>query len=192
MNKYAGKVRIGVIAIFCGLAFAIVGLHRSSGRAYSADPTPTLLVSDVCSYAVTAYSAASNGDVSPLSPVPTGLSAPQFVTIDASGNIYATNACTNTITIYAAGSKGDAGPIAIIGGPKTGLSYPQGIALDSNLNIYVANAGAPGVSVYKPLGSSAGLLNETPIATIQREQHRPELPTRHRGGFHQRQHLCGG
>jgi len=166
MNKYAGKVRIGVIAIFCGLAFAIVGLHRSSGRAYSADPTPTLLVSDVCSYAVTAYSAASNGDVSPLSPVPTGLSAPQFVTIDASGNIYATNACTNTITIYAAGSKGDAGPIAIIGGPKTGLSDPAGIALDSNLNIYVANAGAPGVSVYKPLGSSAGLLNETPIATI--------------------------
>src|ERR1035437_3995314 len=166
MNKYAGKVRIGVVAIFCAVAFAIVGLHRSSGRAYSADPTPTLLVSDVCSYAVTAYSAASNGDVSPLAPVPTGLSAPQFVTIDASGNIYATNACTNTITIYAAGSKGDAGPIAIIGGPKTGLRDPAGIALDFNLNIYVANAGAPGVSVYKPLGSSAGLLNETPIATI--------------------------
>ncbi|MGB8413846.1 MAG: choice-of-anchor D domain-containing protein [Candidatus Binatus sp.] len=166
MNKYAGKVRIGVIAIFCGLAFAIVGLHRSSGRAYSGVPTPTLLVSDVCSYAVTAYSAASNGDVSPLAPVPTGLSAPQFVTIDASGNIYATNACTNTITIYAAGSKGDAGPIAIIGGPNTGLSDPAGIALDSNLNIYVANAGAPGVSVYPPLGSSTGLLNEDPIATI--------------------------
>src|ERR1039458_4439575 len=166
MNKYAGKVRIGVIAIFCGLAFAIVGLHRSSGRAYSADPTPTLLVSDVCSSAVTAYSAASNGDVSPLAPVPTGLSAPQFVAVDATGNIYATNACTNTITIYAAGSKGDAAPIAIIGGPKTGLSDPAGIALDSNLNIYVANAGAPGVSVYPPLGSSAGLLNEAPIATI--------------------------
>jgi len=166
MNKYAGKVRIGVIAIFCGLAFAIVGLHRSSGRAYSGVPTPTLLVSDVCSYAVTAYSAASNGDVSPLIPVPTGLSAPQFVTIDPSGNIYATNACTNTITIYAAGSKGDTGPIAIIGGPMTGLSDPAGIALDSNLNIYVANAGAPGVSVYQPLGSSTGLLNETPIATI--------------------------
>ena len=166
MNKYAGKVRIGVVAIFCAVAFAIVGLHRSSGRAYSADPTPTLLVSDVCSYAVTAYSAASNGDVSPLAPVPTGLSAPQFVTIDASGNIYATNACTNTITIYAAGSKGDAAPIATIGGPKTGLSDPAGIALDSNLNIYVANAGAPGVFVYPPLGSSAGLLNEAPIATI--------------------------
>src|ERR1035437_6078664 len=58
------------------------------------------------------------------------------------------------------------GPIAIIGGPKTGLRDPAGIALDFNLNIYVANAGAPGVSVYKPLGSSAGLLNETPIATI--------------------------
>jgi len=166
MNKYAGKVRIGVIAIFCAVAFAIVGLHRSSGRAYSAEPTPSLLVSDVCSYAVTAYSAASNGDVSPLAPVPTGLSAPQFVAIDASGNIYATNACTNTITIYAKGSKGDAAPTATIGGSKTGLGSPAGIALDSSGSIYVADESAASVFVYPPLGSSTGLLNEPPIATI--------------------------
>ena len=166
MNKYAGKVRIGVIAIFCAAAFAIVGLHRSSGRAYSADPTPSLLVSDVCSYAVTAYSGASNGDVSPLAPAPTGLSAPQFVAIDASGNIYATNACTNTITIYAKGSKGDAAPTAAIGGSKTSLGTPAGITLDSSGNIYVANLNGPSVTVYPALGSSTGLLNEAPSATI--------------------------
>ena len=164
MNKYAGKVRIGVIAIFCAVAFAIVGLHRSSGRAYSADPPPppNLLVSDVCSYAVTAYSAASNGDVPPLAPIPTGLSAPQFVAIDASGNIYATNACTNTITIYAEGSEGDAAPTAIIGGSNTGLSNPAGIALDSSRNIYVADAGTASVTVYSA-GSNG---NVAPSFTI--------------------------
>ncbi len=139
MNRYAGKVRIGVIAIFCAVALAIVGLHRFSGRAYSADPIPTLFVTDDCSGAVTAYPATSNGDVSPLVPIPTGLSEPQFVATDASGNIYATNACNNTVTIYAKGSKGDAAPTAIIGGSKTGLNSPEGIALDSSGKIYVAD-----------------------------------------------------
>ena len=46
MNKYAGRARIGVIAIFCAAALAIVGLHRSSGRAYGAAPAPTLFVTD--------------------------------------------------------------------------------------------------------------------------------------------------
>jgi hypothetical protein len=116
MNSYAGKVRIGAIAIFCAVALAIVGLHRLSGRAYSADPTPTLFVTDDCSDAVTAYAAASSGDVPPLAPVPTGLSVPSSIAIDASGNIYVANACTNTITIYAKGSNGNATPTATIGG----------------------------------------------------------------------------
>src|SRR5208283_5702671 len=114
MNKYAGKAPIGVIAILGAAALAIVGLNRFSGRAYSADPTPSLFVTDDCSDAVTAYSTASNGDVSPLAPAPTGLSTPRSVALDASGNIYVTNSntCfgtgTGTVTIYAKGSKGDA------------------------------------------------------------------------------------
>jgi hypothetical protein len=76
MSRYAGKVRIGVIAIFCAVALAIVGLHRFSGRAYSADATPTLLVTDGCSKAVMAYPVASNGDVSPLAPAPSGPFSP--------------------------------------------------------------------------------------------------------------------
>ena len=72
MNRYAGKARIGVIAILGVAALAIVGLHRFSGRAYSADPTPTMFVTDSCSEAVTAYPAATNGDVSPAAPAPTG------------------------------------------------------------------------------------------------------------------------
>jgi len=173
MKASWGKVRIGVIAIFCAAALAIVGLHRSSGRAYSADPTPTLFVTDSCTNAVTAYPAASNGDVAPLAPAPTGLSEPGPVAIDASGNIYAANTCNYTVTIYAKGSKGDSPPTAIIGGPNTGLSPLYGIAVDSSGKIYVTNcpacynqSGASSVTVYPPLGKSTGLLNEVPIATI--------------------------
>ncbi|MGO9697393.1 MAG: NHL repeat-containing protein [Mycobacterium sp.] len=115
---------------------------------------------------MTAYPAASNGDVSPLAPAPTGISEPIAAAVDASGNIYAINACTNTVTIYAKGSKGDAAPIAVIGGSNTGLTYPFGIALDSNRDIYVANYNSASVTIYPPLGSSTGLLNEAPIATI--------------------------
>ena len=171
MNRYAGKVRLGVIAIFCAAALAIVGLHRSAGRAYSADPTPTLFVTDNCSNAVTAYPAASNGDAPPLAPA-TGLTSPVAVAFDASGNIYAANACTGTITIYAKGSNGNAAPTATIGGSSTGLSAPEGIALDSTTgNIYVAdygdgNYGSGRVLVFPPLGSSTGPLNEAPTATI--------------------------
>jgi sugar lactone lactonase YvrE len=159
-----GKVRIGVVAVFCAVAIAIAGLHRFAGRAYSADPTPTLVVTDDCTNAVTAYSAASNGDVSPLAPAPTGLCGPLYTAIDATGNIYVTNG-NDTITIYAAGSKGDAAPTAVIGGSNTGLSSPAGIALDSSRNIYVAD-GSGSVFVYPPVGSSTGLLNESPTATI--------------------------
>ena len=115
---------------------------------------------------MTAYSAASNGDVSPLAPAPTGLSGPQFVAVDASGNIYATNYCTASVTIYAKGSNGDAAPLAVIGGSKTGLNEPYGIALDSSGKIYVSDFGASKVFVYPALGNSTGQLNETPSATI--------------------------
>ena len=61
-------------------------------------------------------------------------------------------------------------PIATIKGSNTGLISPTGIALDSSGNIYVADNGGmfadPSVFVYPPLGSSTGLLNESPTATI--------------------------
>jgi sugar lactone lactonase YvrE len=167
MKASWGKVRIGVVAIFCAVALAIVGLHRFSGRAYSQPPTPPLFVTDRCTGAVTAYPAGSNGDVSPLAPAPTGLAGPGYVAIDASGHIYALNLCNNTITVYAKGSNGDAAPTAIIGGSNTGLSSPEDIAVDSGANIYVLDGGSccsftPSVFVYAA-GSNG---NVAPIATI--------------------------
>ena len=83
---------------------------------------------------MTAYPAASTGDVSALAAA-TGLSEPESVAVDENGNIYAANACNGTVTIYAKGSNGNAAPIATIGGSNTGLELPWGIALDSKGNI---------------------------------------------------------
>jgi sugar lactone lactonase YvrE len=163
---FGGKMRIGLIAVFCAVAFAVLGFYCFSGRVFSAESTPTLFVTDGCSKAVTAYPAASNGDISPLAPTPSGLSQPQFVATDKNGNIYATNLCTKTVTIYAEGSKGNTAPTAIIGGSNTGLNSPEGIAVDSGGNIYVVDLNAESVFIYPPLGSNTGSLNEAPTATI--------------------------
>ncbi len=171
------KIRSGKIAILGGVALALSGfiLFSVSGaapRAYSATPTPKILVTDRCTAAVTAYPAASNGDVSPLAPAPTGLALPQSVAVDASGNIYVINSpCAGTVTVYAKGSNGaDAAPIAIIGGSNTGLIDPRGIASDSSGKIYVADHGNPLVAPIVPpsvLVYSAGSNgNVAPIATI--------------------------
>src|SRR5208282_4513260 len=168
MKASWGKIPIGVIAILCAAAFAIVGLHRFSGRAYSQPTTPPLFVTDYCTGAVTAYPAGSNGDVSPLAPAPTGLADPGFVAIDASGNIYALNLCNKTFTVYAKRSNGDAAPTAIIGGSNTDLISPSGVAVDSSGNIYVSDAGngsidfPPSVFVYSA-GSNG---DQAPTAII--------------------------
>ena len=178
MNNRAGKARIGLIAILGMTALAMGGLYRSSGRAYSATHSPALagqalFLTDDLSHAVTAYPVASNGDVSPTPPEPTGLSQPQFAAVDANGNIYVTNPFTMSVTIYAKGSNGNVTPFATIGGSNTGLNFPEGIALDSSGNIYVTNcagcngnSGTPSITVYSALGSSTGFLNEAPTATI--------------------------
>src|ERR1700735_191850 len=178
MNNRAGKARIGLIAILGMTALARGALYRSSGHAHSATHSPplagqALFLTDDLSHAVTAYPVASNGDVSPTPPEPTGLSQPQFAAVDANGNIYVTNPITMSVTIYAKGSNGNVTPFATIGGSNTGLNFPEGIALDSSGNIYVTNcagcngnSGTPSITVYSALGSSTGFLNEAPTATI--------------------------
>ena len=103
---------------------------------------------------------------------------------------------TGSVTIFGPGASGNVAPMAtIVGQPvnactaagtpfscctgafsgscvdNTGLKYPTGVALDSSWNIYVSNyyggsSGTGSVTVFPPIGSSTGLLNETPTATI--------------------------
>ena len=115
------------------------------------------------------YAAGSNGNVAPIATISgpkTGLYSPDGVAVDSNGNIYVADADAASVFVYRAGSNGDAAPIATISGSNTGLSYPYGIALDSSGNIYVTGEIAASVFVYSALGSSTGLLNEAPIATI--------------------------
>jgi len=173
MKASFGKVRLGIVALMAVAAFGmvtIVGFHRSAGRAYGTSPGPTLLVANACSNSVSAFDTSSSGDVAPLSPAPSGLGKPQFVAFDKNGNFYVSNDCNDTITIYAKGSTG--APLAVIGGSNTVLNEPEGIAVDpANGTIYVASGGTSGfagaVLVFPSLGSSTGLLNEAPTASIE-------------------------
>ena len=95
--------------------------------------------------------------------------------------------------VYPAGSHGDVAPTVTISGTNTGLDTPYGIAVDSSGNIYVADDGdescdgTESVYVYPAKHRRQRRSNRH----HRREQHRPVLPVRHRGGF-QRQNLCGG
>jgi hypothetical protein len=112
----------------------------------------------------------------------TGLTEPEGIALDSSGNIYVENYDSNSeeysVLVYPAlGSstgKVNEFPTATIS-PATGVCYNGGIALDSSGDIYVTgynncSAGfrnrVAGVFTYPPLGSSTGVLDEAPIATI--------------------------
>ncbi len=119
----------------------------------------------------------------------TGLSYPQGIAVDSKGKIYVADENTARVFVYAAGSTGNVAPIAIIGGGNTGLSYPEGVAVDSGGQNYVADFAAQSVFVYPAVGSSTGLLDESPTAAISGGTTGLSLPERRCGGF-RRQNLC--
>ncbi len=100
------------------------------------------------------------------------------IALDSSGKIYVADAGNpyasppippNVFVYSVLGSRTgllNEAPIATISGSNTGLVYPDGIAVDSSRNIYVADYFAVKVLVYPALGSSTGLLDEAPTATI--------------------------
>jgi sugar lactone lactonase YvrE len=61
----------------------------------------------------------------------TGLSEPQYLTIDGAGNLYVTN--------FGTGSIAKISPAGVVSTFYSGLIGPSGITIDANNNIYVAN-----------------------------------------------------
>ncbi|MBF6570392.1 MAG: SBBP repeat-containing protein [Candidatus Binataceae bacterium] len=143
---------------------ASTGLHLPSGLAL--DSSDKIYVTNVGSQdgtfdSVTVYSAGSNGNVMPVITVAgssTGLSTPEGITVDSSGNIYVTNDdygggdIDGTIEEFLPGSTGNATPTVTIYGSCSGLDTPQAVAVDSAGNIYVANNGQlmsdPNIAMY--------------------------------------------
>ena len=62
-----------------------------------------------------------------------GLSQPDALAFDGSGNLYVANAVGNTVQVYA---EGGSSPIDTI---SDGVYRPDGLAFDSSGNLYVAN-----------------------------------------------------
>lgn len=146
---------------------------------------------------ITIYPVRSKGNVAPSAIISgtstsdkTGLSSPSGIAFDSSGKLYVANVTggpdsNGSITVYPAGSSGNVTPIATISDnpscapcDKTGFSSPQGVAVDSSGKIYVVNVTGGGggtITIYSPLGSSRGILNETPATTITGSKNGPDL-----------------
>ncbi len=151
------------------------GLSEPGGIAF--DGSGNIYVSNYNNNTVTVYppvgSSTGTLNESPTAAISgsnTGLEGPARIAFDGSGNIYVTNLNNGTVTVYpplgsSTGTLNES-PTAAIGGSNTGLSYPTGIALDASGNIYVTNFYNGTVTVYPPLGSSTGTLNESPSAAI--------------------------
>src|SRR5260370_19596341 len=152
------------------LIFGVIGISSvrcaAAGTESIANPQTAIFVSNP--YDVTAYPTGSSGDVAPIA-LTTDMANPSGIARDGVGRIYIANAATNTVTVYAATSNGNVPPLAVVGGANTGLADPSGIALDANGKIYVLNGARKGkasITIYAPLNSSTGILNQAPSATI--------------------------
>ena len=119
----------------------------------------------------------SGGDIMPSATITgpsTGLSFPTGIALGSNNYVYVANLTggpsgQGSITVYsasAASAGGNISPIATITGSLTGLSGPVGSTFDSTWNMYVVNSNGPSVTVYPPLGSQTGTVNESPNATI--------------------------
>ena len=100
----------------------------------------------------------------------TDLANPIGVGLDSNNKIYVADVDTQSVYVFPAlgSSSGtlDEAPTYTIRGSSTALSRPQGVALDSSRNIYVASQDTSSVTVYSPVGSTTGTLNEAPSSAI--------------------------
>ena len=146
----------------------------------SGSPTPTpspgtatgkLYVSNQNANSIVRFDNASiaNGNVAPSATIAgsnTGLSAPQFMTIDTTADrLFVTNQTASNVLIWDAIStlNGNIAPTRTVGGANTGLVSPSVVALDKTHDLlYVADG--PEVFVFGRASAVSG--NATPVRQI--------------------------
>lgn len=99
-----------------------------------------------------------------------GLSSPQSVAIDASGNVWVANGANGTVSEFGPTSPGGvpAGYAAISSNGDTGAAEPWGIAIDTSspAHVWVSNAsGGTGGETLGEFSSSGALINTFPDMT---------------------------
>jgi sugar lactone lactonase YvrE len=169
-------MRFVPLAAIAAILLGVFG-GRSVRNATAGTKHPTIFVSN--SDNVTAYPAGGRGNIAPIA-LTADMASPHGIARDTAGRIYVANFDTNTVTVYAATANGDVPPSAVIGGSNTRLAGPAGIALDPSGKIYVVNSAEyrdGSITVYPPLGTSTGILNQAPIAAIAGSKSQLDNPT---------------
>jgi len=100
---------------------------------------------------VTSYRVGKSGDLHPLATISAGVSGPQGVAFDRSGNLWVSNSNTNTLVEFTKAALSQSSPkpvVTISAGPSGNLNGPGGLAFDSAGNLWVANTGVTTVVEY--------------------------------------------
>src|SRR5579871_4411086 len=121
-------------------------------------PRSLLYVSDEGSPNVVNIYSAKNPNAGPLTTITAGLSTPDGMAIDSSGDLYVTNAGNNTIAVY---HDGDSTPFETY---SSGLSTPANIAIGSDGTLYVVNlnGGSEYINEYPPGSMTPNLTINAP------------------------------
>jgi hypothetical protein len=140
-----GSGQQGNVAPARSIAGANAGFHSPTGVAL--DGSGKVYVADSglgyhYSGDVRVFASGANGNVSPIATIAganTGLSTPEGVALDSSGNVYVGNLGNSSVTVYAAGANGNAAPIRRIAGSNTQLDAVSDVAVDAAGYVYVGN-----------------------------------------------------
>jgi len=166
MSKYASRARALAAASSLAWLTACSGAGGSLSPSGSQAAGPGVLgdakggailyVSDEGTPNVVNIYSAKNPNAGPIGQITAGLSTPDGMAIDTSGNLYVTNAGNNTIAVY---KNGATTPFETY---SSGLSTPANVVIGSDGTLYVVNlnGGSEFINEYPP-GSM------TPNLTIQ-------------------------
>jgi hypothetical protein len=107
-------------------------LVRGQGRTSSAASTNRVFVADNFSSTVWIFPAGGLNP-NPIGSITNGISGPQGLAVDASGNLYVANSSNNTVTIYPPGATTPSLTL------HQDLTTPASVAVDSKGNVWVSN-----------------------------------------------------